>query len=312
MTDVTSSVVVPVYNSTRSVEELCHRLVQVFEETLHGAFEIILVDDASPNPETWPMLDRISEGEARVHAFQLMRNVGQHNALMTGIAQTQGEFVITLDDDLQHLPEEVPKLVNMMEESPELDVVLGAYISKQHSWYRNLGTKVLNLITNHVFAKKSDLQLTSFRLMRRPVVDALLETHYKKPRIGLILLQITDRIGNVPVQHDERRDGRSGYTLRGLVSDLLDNVLGTSALPLQLVSHLGFGCSGLSLLLGLYFFVIYLRGDIAVSGWTSIILLLLFFFGVLLLCFGIVGEYLIRIMREVQGPPRPMIRKMKL
>ena len=312
MADVTYSVVVPVYNSTYSVEELCQRLVRVFEETLHVAFEIILVDDASPNPETWPMLDRISEGEARVHAFQLMRNVGQHIALMTGFAQTQGDFVITLDDDLQHLPEEVPKLVNMMEKSPELDVVLGAYISKQPSWYRNLGTKVLNLITNHVFAKKSDLQLTSFRLMRRPVVDALLETHYKRPRIGLILLQITDRIGNVPVQHDERRDGSSGYTLRGLVSDLLDNVLGTSALPLQLVSYLGFSCSGLSLLLGLYFFVKYLIGDIAVPGWTSIILLLLLFFGVLLLCFGIVGEYLIRIMREVQGPPRPMIRMKKL
>jgi dolichol-phosphate mannosyltransferase/undecaprenyl-phosphate 4-deoxy-4-formamido-L-arabinose transferase len=286
--------------------------VQVFEETLRVAFEIILVDDASPNPDTWPVLDRISAGEERVHAYQLMRNAGQHTALITGLAQTRGEFVITLDDDLQHLPEEVPKLVNMMDESPELDVVIGAYISKQHSWFRNLGTKVINLITNHIFSKKSDLELTSFRLMRRPVVDALLKTHYKKPRIGLILLQVTDRIGNVPVQHDERRDGKSGYSLRRLFSDLLDNVLGTSALPLQLVSYLGFGCSGLSLLLVLYFFVKYLRGDIGVPGWTSIILLLLFFFGVLLLCFGIVGEYLIRIMREVQGAPGPIVRKKKL
>jgi dolichol-phosphate mannosyltransferase/undecaprenyl-phosphate 4-deoxy-4-formamido-L-arabinose transferase len=147
--------------------------------------------------------------------------------------------------------------------------------------------------------------------MRRAVVDALLDTHFTKPRIGLILLQITDRIGSVPVQHDERRDGNSGYSLRGLFSDFLDNVLGNSSLPLQLVSYLGLCCSGLSVLLGLYIFVKYLGGDISVQGWTSIMLLLLFFFGVLMLCFGVVGEYLIRIMREVQGTPRATIRKEK-
>lgn len=303
----TVSVVIPVYRSEKSLPALTARLGDVLEQS-GWDYEIVLVDDASPDG-SWEVMQQMRAANARVKVIQHMRNFGQHRAILCGLRHARGDLLVTMDDDLQHPPEEIPKLHEAMAADPTVDVAIGAYEVKQHSWFRNLGTEVVNRVTSFVFGKGTGLKLTSFRIMRRRVADELLKTRRHNPRINQLLLMITDRMVNVPVAHHPRQFGRSGYSLRRLVSDALDNILSNSALPLQIVSYLGFGSSLLSFVLSLVYLYKYFFVGISVPGWTTVVLLLLFFFGVLLFSLGVVGEYLIRILREVQGSPWSIVRK---
>ena len=301
------SVVIPVYNAADCLDELFERLTAVLEDVCPD-YEIILVDDASPD-ESWKVMKALREREPRIRLIQHMRNFGQHKAILCGMAYARGKLVATMDDDLQHPPEELPKLLDAIRTQDRIDVVMGAYVLKQHSWFRNLGTKTINAVTSHVFNKDSDLKLTSFRIMRRAIVRELMKYEIDCPRIGQLLLLTTNRIANVPVRHDAREHGRSGYTLRRLVANALDNILSNSSLPLQIVSYMGFACSFLSVVLGMYYLYKYLFVGISMPGWTTIILLMLMFFGILFFSLGIIGEYLIRILREAKRSPRSAVRE---
>jgi len=304
------SVVIPVFKSAESLTELYDRLTRVLKE-ISPRYEIIFVDDASPD-DAWKIMQQLRSKDNHVKIIQHTRNFGQHKAILCGFSYAKGDFVITMDDDLQHPPEEIPRLIEAIRNNEEIDAVFASYESKQHSWFRNLGANVINAITSFVFIKNKDLKLTSFRIIRRPIVKELENVHYHNPRVGQLLLRITHRITNVQVKHHPRKIGQSSYSLNRLVSDSLDNILSNSSLPLQIVSYIGFGSSLLSVVLSLYYFYKYLFIGITVPGWTTIILLLLFFFGILFFSLGIVGEYLIRILREVQGSPKSIVRKKEL
>ena len=227
-----------------------------------------------------------------------MRNHGQHFALKCGLDHCVGRYVITMDDDLQHPPEEIPKLIAALEADPELDVVSGVYDVKKHSGFRNLGSALNTRLVRAVFRTAPGVTLTSFAIYRRCVVDEVRKTHYARPRIGLIVLSVTSRIGNVTVRHEPRLVGRSQYTLRKLVADTFDSVLNYSVLPLRMMTWFGIGSSFLSFIAGLYYLGRYLAGGVGVPGYTSIILAVLFTGGLTLFCFGMVGEYLERIMKN--------------
>ncbi len=304
------SVVIPVYRSAATLRELCRRLRAVLEP-LTTAYEVILVNDASPD-ESWQVLCALHAHEPGIKAIDLARNFGQHAALLCGLAHAQGDVVITMDDDLQHPPEELPVLINALTRAPDVDVVIGAYTVKQHSWFRNLGTAVIHWATSRIFNKDPRLRLTSFRILRRSVVEQVLRFSTDSPRIGQIILMTTNRICNVPVRHAPRAQGRSGYTFARLCKDFLDNVLGNSTLPLSFVIYLGFGSAAMSfLLLAWIVYKKFVRG-ISVQGWTTIMVLLLFMFGMLFLSLGIIGEYLIRILREAKKNPQYVVREAML
>lgn len=304
------SVVIPVYNAADNLLELYERLTAVFQG-ISPKYEFLLVDDASTD-DSWKIMQQLRGRDARVKIIQHARNFGQHRATHCGLRHSQGEYVITMDDDLQHPPEEIPKFVEVIRYRNEIDAVIGTYMSKHHSAWRNLCSLILNLADSHAFGKDIHLKLTSFRILRRATVREIAQLNIRNPRIGHLLLSVTDRIINITVAHHPRKHGRSGYSVHRLVSDALDNILSYSSLPLRIVSYVGFGSSILSFALGIYILIKYLAGAIAVQGWTTTILLLLFFFGVLLLCFGIVGEYLMRILRQVSEPPDSIIRKKEL
>lgn len=304
------SIVIPVFNSAVDLRELCDRLTRVFHK-ISSDYEIILVDDASSD-NSWDIMRELHTEDPRIKIIQHGRNFGQHKALLCGLKHSQGDLVITMDDDLQHPPEEITKLVQTIKDKDEIDVVMGDYKVKQHAWFRNLGTNMMNSISSYIFSKDRNLRLNSFRIMRRSIVRELENTKCHNPRISLLLLLITNRIINVKVDHHPRKHGKSGYSFRRLVTDTLDNILSNSSLPLQLVTYLGFGSAILSAVLALFFLYRYLFVGILLSGWTSTILLLLFFSGILLFSFGVVGEYLIRILREVQATPRSVVRRKEL
>ena len=302
------SVVVPVYNSERSLDELYKRVRETFEHEVKEEFELVLVDDSSRD-NSFSVMENLRRADSRVKIIQLSRNYGQHSALLCGMNYSKGDFIITMDDDLQHPPEEIPKLIKEINEREDLDVVIGAYVSKKHGIIRNLGTYMSNLVTAHVFGNDPNLKLTSFRIMRRFVTENLLQMKVSYPRIGHLLLLVSNRIGNVTVEHDKRQYGKSGYSFKRLVKDFFHNISNNTALPLIFLRNIGLFAFVLSGILGLYYMIRYFVVGISIAGWTTIILVLLFFSGLTLLGLGIVGEYLYRVLEETKKLPNYMIRK---
>jgi polyisoprenyl-phosphate glycosyltransferase len=290
------SVIVPVYNAEATLEELVGRLGTVFRD-LGRSYEILLVDDGSRDG-SWALIERLQAQGAPLRAFQFSRNHGQHYALKCGLDHCAGRYAITMDDDLQQPPEEVVKLVRAIEQDPATDVVIGRYERKAHPALRNLGAAALHRIERAIFGIPPELFLGGFRVLRRSVVDEIRAVRHAQPRIGPIILSITSRIRNVPVRHEPRRRGRTGYTMRKLVRDTLSSIMNYSSLPLQAVSVVGFGAALVSVALAAVYVWIYFSRGVGVSGFTTVVLLILFTSGAVLFSFGLVGEYLRRIVAQ--------------
>ncbi|MBC5778583.1 glycosyltransferase family 2 protein [Blautia difficilis] len=302
------SVVVPVYNSEHTLEELYHRLERVFRETLKEDFELILVDDGSKD-RSYEIMEKLRSRDHRVKIIQMARNFGQHPALLCGFAHVKGDFVVTMDDDLQHQPEELPKMVRVMEERPDVDVIIASYEGRKHGPIRKLGTKVSVWATSKMLGKDPNLQITSYRLIRRFLVDAMLRTNTYLPQIGNLLVLSSNRIINVPVQHADRAYGKSGYSFKRLVKDLIYDITAHSAFPLLMVRNIGIISFLVSMVMAVYYLVRYFTMGISVEGWTSQMLVMLAFFGLVLLSIGIMGIYLMNILNEAKKMPHYVIRR---
>ena len=305
------SIVVPVYNSEHTLEPLYSRLKHVFEEELHRDFELILVDDGSKD-RSFEIMEKLHKEDPRVRIIQMARNFGQHPALLCGFHYVKGDFVITMDDDLQHPPEEIPKMIRVMDERDDVDVILARYENRKHSLIRRLGTWVSVSMTTKMLNKDPDLEITSFRLMRRFIADAIMDTTVHLPQIGNLLVMNSNRIINVDVHHDARAYGHSGYSFKRLVHDLLYDITTHSALPLIIVRNIGIVTFLISIILGVVFLIQYLTGRISVPGWTSIILVLLASTGLTLLSVGILGDYMLHVLNEAKKMPQYTIRKKEL
>lgn len=302
------SVVVPVYNSEHALQELYTRLEKVFRETIKEEFELILVDDGSKD-RSFAVMQELREKDSRVKIIQMARNFGQHPALLCGFAHTKGEFIVTMDDDLQHQPEELPKMINVMKERDDVDVIIASYEGRKHNLIRKLGTKLSVWATSKMLGKDPNLQITSYRLIRRFLVEAMLKTNTYLPQIGNLLVLSSNRIINVPVQHAARAYGKSGYSFRRLVKDLIYDITAHTAFPLLMVRNIGIASFLVSFLLGIYYLVRYFLCGISVEGWTSLMLVMLAFFGLTLLSIGIIGIYLMNILNEAKKMPHYVIRQ---
>jgi glycosyltransferase involved in cell wall biosynthesis len=296
---VAFSVVVPVYNSTESLVELCQRLTTVFEETLHETFEIILVDDASPNPDTWETMERIQRHDSHVRVFQLMRNYGQHNATMCGLTQAKGLYVLTMDDDLQHPPEEIPKLVEAFGDGVLWDAVLAVPASREDSFsfHRSAGSWLFNKLMTTTIHKPPGLRFSSFRIMTRALIEALIQFRGYTITINSLICMNTQRVRNATLRVEPRKYGESGYSFYNLAALALNHVFNFSAVPLKVMSVVGGMISLLAMIYALL--VVYWRitGKIGAAGFATIAVLLSFYSGVILLAIGIMGQYIMRILR---------------
>jgi glycosyltransferase involved in cell wall biosynthesis len=303
----TYSIVVPCFRSGKWLDDLVGRVGKVMKP-LGEPFELILVNDASPD-DTWPAIERNARSHSFVRGIDLLFNTGQFRALICGFEHARGRYVITMDDDLQHPPEELPKLITAMRERPELDCIMGAYEEKKHGLIRNLGSRFMGKLNEIFYQKPPALQMSSFRIMRRQVAEAVCAHKTIKPIIGPLILKSTRRIGNATVEHHPRAGGRSNYSLLKLIRTTLDNVISVSTLPLQILSIMGLLLALGSGLLILYYLLLYLVGHIAqVPGFTTVVLLVTFFGGVTLLSIGMLGEYVILIITQTSKPPRYFIR----
>jgi polyisoprenyl-phosphate glycosyltransferase len=303
-TKVDLSVTVPVYNSQSTLNELYKRLSAVVEK-LKLRYEIIFIDDAS-HDLSWEILNLIRKKDIEnVKIIRLTRNFGQHNALMCGFAHASGEYIITLDDDLQNPPEEIPKLIKKLKEG--YDVVYGEYLLKKHATYRNLGSFLVQLLYKKIFDVPGNL--TSFRVIKKEIIEGLLEYTKNYTFIDGLIAWQTKNIGYVPVVHNERKKGSSGYTLSKLIILSVNMLTNFSIFPLQLATIVGFIMSLLGLVMTLFIIIKKLLYGISVTGFASTIVTITIFSGTQLITIGLIGEYIGRIHLNVNNKPQYRIRE---
>lgn len=302
------SVVIPVYNSTQSLVELCSRLVAVFEE-MQATFEIIMVDDASPNPRVWPVLASLDQSDARIHSIQLMMNAGQHNATICGLQAARGRYIVMMDDDLQHQPEDLPKMIAKLAEAPGYDAVLGKPAIRSHSSLRNKGSLLVNHMLGLTLNKPKGVVLTSYRLINRELCDAILTYRGHIVTLGSMICTFTQNITNVEVEHAPRKYDKSGYSLAKLISLALSNIFNFSAMPLVIISWFGFFLSLLAVFYSGYIMYLKLSGRIGQAGFSTIVILVSLYSGIILFSMGILGQYILRILRTTTSQRQYVIRR---
>jgi glycosyltransferase involved in cell wall biosynthesis len=298
------SVVIPTYRSALALAELLDRL----RAALAGIdYEVVVVNDASPD-DTWERLEALAPLHRELVAVDLLANRGQAMATLCGLAHARGDLVATMDDDLQHPPEELPRLLEALAAHPRWDAVVGTW-PRDHGLVRALGSWVFARIDRIAHGTPRGLRHTAFRVMRRPLVDALLQHQTRTPVMGPLLTQLSSEVHNVPVTHDPRKQGSSTISLRKAIGIVVANMIHGTTLPLRLLSRLGVLCAGLALALAGFFLIRWFLGADTPPGWASVFLATVFFGGVALFGLGLLGEYVGVIIREVRRPPRWSVRR---
>lgn len=300
------SFVIPCYRSENTIGHVVNEI----EETMNGIgkyeYEVILINDCSPDG-TFNTIRKLCDEKTFVKGINFARNFGQHAALMAGLRHAEGDYVVCLDDDGQTPADEVSKLLDKLEEG--YDAVYASYEHKQHSLFRNLGSKVNDLMTRMMLGKPKELYVSSYFAVQRFIVDDMIRYENSYPYVIGLVLRATKNIVNVPVNHREREEGRSGYTFKKLIGLWLNGFTAFSVLPLRLTTTIGVGCAGLGFIYGIYTVVKKFINPEVPLGFSSVMAALVFFGGMIMVMLGLVGEYIGRIYISMNNSPQYVIRE---
>jgi len=298
------SVVIPVYRSDAILPKLIERLEPVLAAR-GAAFEAVLVDDGSPS-DVWGVIQGLAAARPWVRGIRLMRNYGQHNALLCGIRHARHAVVVTLDDDLQHPPEEIPKLLAKLGEG--LDVVYGTPLQEQHGLWRDLASRITKLALRGAMGAQTARKVSAFRAFRTHLRDAFAAYGGPFVSIDVLLTWGTTRFAAVPVRHDLRSDGQSAYSFGKLVAHALNMMTGFSTFPLQIASLSGFAFTLFGLVTLAYVVGRTLLQGASVPGFAFLASIIAIFSGAQLFSLGIIGEYLARMHFRSMDRPTYAIR----
>lgn len=294
------SIVVPVHNSAT----ILPRLVERLEPVLRGLgvpYELILVNDGSRDA-SWSVIEELGRRHPWVRGIDLMRNYGQHNALLCGLRAARHALVVTIDDDLQHPPEEIPKL--LAELARGHDVVYGAPVEEQHGLLRDLASRVTKLALSQAMGAPIARQVSAFRALRTPLREAFASYDGYYVSIDVLLTWGTTRFAAVPVRHAPRLEGLSNYTFRKLVNHAMNMMTGFSTFPLQIASLIGFGFTLFGFAVLAWVLGRWIIHGSVVPGFPFLASVIAIFSGAQLFALGIIGEYLARVhFRTMNRPP---------
>jgi len=299
------SIVVPVFNSESILVELIDRLDQVLPGQSEE-FEVILVNDSSLD-NSWLVICDLADRYPWVRGINMLRNYGQHNALLCGLRAARYEIVVTMDDDLQHPPEEIHKLLEFL--SDGYDVVYGSPLKQRHSLWRNLASFITRLALQSTMGVENARKVSAFRALRTQLRQAF--TNFQSPFVILDVLLTwgTTRFASIPVQHEPRQTGRSNYTFKKLLLHAINMITGFTVLPLQLASMMGFGFAFFGLFVLFYVIGRFLIQGGSVPGFPFLASIIAIFSGVQLFALGIIGEYLARMHFRIMDRPTYIIRE---
>ena len=298
------SVIIPVYNSMNTLEELTQGLEDLLANIVDTRYEIIFINDGSTD-NSWKIIKEIALLNQKVTAINLTRNFGQQGALMSGFSQATGKYIVTIDDDLQNPTEEIEKLYDNIKDG--YDVVYGEYNEKKHSKFRNIGSGVMHYVYKKIFGL--NYRISSFRIIKQDIIKGILLHKSNFIVIDGLIAWLTTNVNNVKVEHYERKFGRSGYSLRKLLILTLNLITTFSIVPLQIATLVGFLFALLGFIFGIFFMTKKMLFGIPISGFTSTIVAITIFSGVQLLMIGFLGEYLGRIHINVNNKPQYAIRE---
>jgi len=299
------SIVIPCYYSGANIPEVVADLHGALPG-ISDAYEIILVNDGSTD-DTWDRIRALCEADHRVIGVNLMRNFGQHNALLAGINRARYDLVVTMDDDNQHPPEAIPAMIARLEDG--YDVVYGVPEREQHGWWRDASSVIAKFALERLLDVHFASDTSAFRVFRREIVAAF--STYVGPFVDIdaLLTWGTRRIAAVEVKHAQRRHGQSNYTFTKLVKHAINMATAYSVLPLRLASLSGLVFAGFGLLTFAYVLGVYLVWGVAVEGFTFLASIVSIFAGAQLFSIGILGEYLARVHFRTMGYPSVVVRE---
>ena len=300
------SVVIPVYNSEQILPVLVDRLKPVLK-SLSAVYELILVNDGSTD-NSWNVIEDLASRHDWICGINLMRNYGQHNALLCGIRAARYDVIVTMDDDLQNPPEEVPKLIVKLEEG--YDVVYGTPMKEQHGLLRDLASQITKMALKTAMGVDTARMVSAFRVFRSKIKDAFVNYQGSFVSIDVLLTWGTTRFTAIPVKHDIRQFDTSNYTFKKLITHAFNMMTGFSTLPLQLASILGFFVTAFGIVIFIYVIAYYLVHGGSVPGFSFLACIIIIFSGTQLLVLGIFGEYLARVHFRSMDRPSSVIREM--
>ena len=294
------SFVIPCYRSAKTIGGVVNEIENTMAQLAYE-YEIILVNDSSPD-DTFAVISALAEADGHITAVDLAKNFGQHAALMCGIRHSSGDILVCLDDDGQTPADEVGKLLEKIEAG--YDVVYASYDHKQHSGFRNFGSRVNAWMTEIMLGKPRELSLTSYFAAKRFIADEMLRYENCFPYVMGLVLRSTKNICNVPVNHRSREQGQSGYTLGKLLALWMNGFTSFSIKPLRIATYFGAFTALAGFIYALVIIIRHFAVGMAPLGWSSTTALLLILGGVILLVLGLIGEYIGRIFMCVNSSPQ--------
>jgi undecaprenyl-phosphate 4-deoxy-4-formamido-L-arabinose transferase len=302
------SVVIPVFNGESNCAELVGRLAKVLSVSAHP-FEVLLVNDGSYD-RSWAQISELAQEYPWVRGVDLMRNYGQHNALLCGIRDARFDVIVTMDDDLQNPPEEIPRLLDAL--TAEYDVVYGTPQHERHGLWRDVASQVTKLALQNAMGVEIARNVSAFRAFRTQLRDAFTEYHNPFVSVDVLLTWGTTRFTAIAVRQDPRQRGKSHYTFRKLLTHAINMLTGFSTLPLQLASLMGFVLTLFGAGILVYVLVRYFFGGDPVRGFPFLASVIAIFSGAQLFALGIIGEYLARMHFRMMARPAYVVRSLAI
>jgi len=300
------SFIVPCYRSEDIITKVVNEIIQTVSLRKEYCYEIILINDCSPD-NVYSVIKDLANKNENIKGISLSKNFGQHSALLTGMNYVTGDIVICLDDDGQTPANEMFSLIDKINEG--YDLVFAKYTNKNHSRFRNIGSRINDYMAQQLVGKPKKLTLTSYFATKRFVVEEIKKYKNPYPYIPGLLLRTTNNIANIPVHHRERELGTSGYTFKKLISLWLNGFSAFSVKPLRFASLLGAVLASFGFLFGIYTIINKIVNPTAVLGYASLITAIVVIGGMLMLMLGMIGEYIGRIYISINSSPQFVIRE---
>lgn len=299
------SIVSPVYNAEKIIPLLVERIEKSLQK-IAADYEIILVEDGGPD-NSWEVIEKIAKTNLKVVGIKLSRNFGQHYAITAGLDQSKGDWIVVMDCDLQDQPEEIEKLYKKAQEG--FDIVIGRRFDRKDGFFKKFFSKIFYRTLGYLTGSEQDETVANFGIYNRNVINAVVSMRESIRYFPTMVKWVGFRSTKVNVEHNSRNEGKSGYNLKRLINLALDIILAYSDKPIRLLIKAGMFISVISVLVAFIYFIKWLKGDVVVLGYTSLIISIWLLSGLILSTLGIIGLYVGKTFEGVKKRPVYIVNK---